>query len=255
MTDFMRTPLFVANWKMNKTIPEALDYAKKFLMLLEPTTSDVFIAPPFTAIEPLSSYFYHAESKVVVGAQNMSDLLDGAFTGEISASMLIDAGAKFVILGHSERRRYFKESHDFINRKAALALNSGLSAIVCTGETKDERAQGLTHDVILKQLSEGLKRIMADEASSLILAYEPIWAIGNSQAATPEDAQAVQAFVRSWVKSQWGEKLAQQIRIVYGGSVTAENAKEFLMEKDIDGLLVGGASLDPKSFSDIINLN
>jgi len=249
-----RRNLFVANWKMHKTIAEALEYFRKFLPLVHPkVAADVYLAPAFTAIYALVQAA--RSSNVLIGAQNMSEHAEGAFTGEISAAMLLEAGAQFVILGHSERRRIFREEDALINRKVALAIKSGLIALLCIGETQEERSAGKTISVIERQLAEGLKGIESKSIFKLTLAYEPVWAIGNGRAATPQDAEEVQAFARQFIADKWGSEAASQIRILYGGSVNAQNAKKFLMEEDIDGLLVGGASLDAASFSDIINLN
>lgn len=242
-----RQHLFAANWKMYKTVAESVEYFRQFQQLIH-TEADIYIAPPFTAIYSLSELA--KETKIKVGAQNMNDAEEGAITGEISARMLVEAGASFVLLGHSERRRLFHEENSLINRKIQLAMQNNLEVLLCIGETHEEKFGGQTQSVIERQLSEALKNI--ESVARVTIAYEPVWAIGNGHAATPYDAEEVHQFVRKWLENRWTE--SSQVRILYGGSVNAKNAAEFLKEKNIDGLLVGSASLNPQSFSEIVNL-
>lgn len=256
MAENKKRHLFAANWKMYKTIKQAVTYLHELTALIaQKQANDIYIAAPFTAINTLALEEQKLKSSIKIGAQNMSDLLEGALTGEISASMLIEAGAQFVILGHSERRRIFHEDNAFINKKVNLAFQAGLQPLLCIGETAEERKTGMTESVLETQLAEGLSGIKKEFGKNLIIAYEPVWAIGNGHAATPSDAEKSQLFIRKWLEKNWGSETAANIRILYGGSINSGNAKEFLKEKNIDGLLVGGASLTPKSFSDIINLN
>lgn len=244
--------LIVGNWKMYKTETDAEAYLRALIPLVEKTTSRVYIAVPFTSIEKAASL---AEgTNIVIGAQNMHDVSEGAFTGEIAAKMLIEAGAKFVILGHSERRRYFHEDNTFINKKVKRALESHIQPLLCIGETQEERAAGHTEEVLKLQLTECLADLTASQLATLIVAYEPVWAIGTDQTATPETAQIAQAFCRKQLQELFGEEIAKQTPILYGGSVKPENAKELLSQPDIDGLLVGGASLSVDSFSKIVNI-
>lgn len=237
---------------MYKTIDEALAFIDKIAPIAAVDGSSVFLAVPFTAIK--SAADKATGSPIVIGAQNMNDASEGAFTGEVAASMLKDAGASFVLLGHSERRRIFKEDNGFINRKVKRALHSSLQPIVCVGETFEEREAGKTEEVIKKQLVECLEGISNEMAVSLIIAYEPVWAIGSGKAATPTIAEEVHGYIRELLGSLFGEDVAVKIPILYGGSVNPENAKEFLNEENIDGLLIGSASLHAESFAKIVEL-
>lgn len=241
-----RRHLFAANWKMHKTVEEAVSYFQEFKQLIH-TDADIYIAPAFTALFSLAQLARN--TRVLVGAQNMNDVEEGAFTGEISVRMLKEAGASFVILGHSERRRNYGEENSLINRKIHLALQNNLEVLLCVGETAAERSSGKTQAIIENQLQECLSGVAKD--AKITVAYEPVWAIGNGHAATPNDAQEMHQCIRKWLD---GKNLGQRTRILYGGSVNAKNALEFLKEKDIDGLLVGSASLNPQSFSEIVNL-
>lgn len=244
-----RRHLFAANWKMHKTVAEAVQYFQEFEQLIHSeSAADIYIAPSFISLYPLAQLAKN--SSLVIGAQNMNDAEEGAFTGEISAKMLVEAGARFVILGHSERRRLYREDNSLINRKIHLAMQNNLEVLLCIGETSEERFSGNTNQIIEKQLAECLQGV---NVNRLTVAYEPVWAIGNGHAATPSDAEDVHRFIRDWLASKWGD-ISQKTRILYGGSVNAKNAADFLKEKDIDGLLVGSASLSPQSFSEIVNL-
>lgn len=237
---------------MYKTIDEALAFIDQIAPSVSTDGCSVFLAVPFTAIK--SAADSAKGSSVVIGAQNMNDASEGAFTGEVAASMLKDAGASFVLLGHSERRRIFKEDNAFINRKVKRALESALQPIICIGETFEEREAGKTHEVIKKQLLECLEGVSKENAATLIIAYEPVWAIGSGKAATSIIAEEAHLYIREVVSDLFGEDIAVKLPILYGGSVNSENAKEFLKEADIDGLLIGSASLHPETFAKIVGL-
>jgi triosephosphate isomerase len=241
--------VIVGNWKMYKQSADAAQFLAELIPLIKGATALPYLAVPFTLIRPLSAQA--KGSSVVVGAQNMHDASEGAFTGEVAASMLKDVGAYFVILGHSERRRLFLEDNAFINRKVKRALAEGLQAILCIGETQQEREEGQTASVLKAQLEECLAEVGEKELSSVMVAYEPIWAVGTNQPATPEMAQEAHRFCRAALVEKWGVA-GERVVIQYGGSVKPENAAQFLSEPDINGLLVGGASLSPKDFSQII---
>ncbi|KAF3362072.1 Triosephosphate isomerase [Chlamydiales bacterium STE3] len=245
--------LIAANWKMHKTVAESIDYLKVFQSLLHSNLSnDVYLAPPFTALYPLVQHSKNLP--IAIGAQNMSDKTEGALTGEISVRMLVEVGASFVILGHSERRHLFHEDNRFIQRKIQLALQNDLEVLLCIGETAEERSSGMSFQVIEKQLEECLKGVEENESKKIIIAYEPVWAIGSGNAAAASEVQVLHERIRHWCERRW-KRGAAQLRILYGGSVSAKNAPSFLKEKDIDGLLVGTASLDPQTFSEIVNLS
>ena len=245
-----RDCIIAGNWKMYKTSDEANSFITEIKAIADKAESSVYLAVPFTTIQAAASA---AEgSKVVVGAQNMHDVSEGAFTGEISASMLHDSGATFVILGHSERRHVFGETDEFINRKVLQALEKELQPIVCIGETLEEREAGKTVEVLEQQLKESLADVSTKQMEQLILAYEPVWAIGTGRTATPEMAQEAHLAVRNFVAKQWSKPVSSKIAILYGGSVKPDNARALIDQADIDGALVGGASLDSESFSGII---
>ncbi len=246
-----RTPVIAANWKMYKTIEEAVHFVKSLIPLIQDVPVKVYIAVPYTALYSAASEA--KGSSIVMGAQNMYDATEGAFTGEISANMLKDAGAKFVILGHSERRRLFHETNAFIRRKVEKALSESLQPIFCIGETEQEREGGKTEEILKQQLDQSLGNISAEQMTSIILAYEPIWAIGSGKSALPKKVQAVHAFCRQWVSEKWGKETAQKIIILYGGSVHPNDTKDFMEQPDVDGVLVGGASLKVESFNQIIH--
>lgn len=251
MATSSRLKVIAGNWKMNKTIAEAVDFVKKIAPLVQDCTNLVYLAVPFTAIQPVSEAA--KDTRLVIGAQNMNDASEGAFTGEIAGRMLKDAGAQFVILGHSERRHVFGESSEFINKKVKKALAEGLQPLLCVGETAQEKAAGKTEQVLEEQLALSLKDVKENEIEKMILAYEPVWAIGTNQAAAPEDAEAMHLFCRKWLSTHFSETLAQRVPILYGGSVKPDNAATFMNEADVDGLLVGGASLDHSVFNRIVH--
>jgi len=246
----VRRPILAANWKMQKTVGEALDFAKDFLPRLDAVAGvDVVIAPPFTALAALGRAL--AGSRVALAGQNVHPEAGGAFTGEVAPGMLRDVGCSFAIVGHSERRALFGETSAFVARKAEACLRHGLRPIVCVGETLEEREAGRTFAVLGVQLAESLSRVPAERAAEVVVAYEPVWAIGTGRTATPEIAQEVHAFVRGELRARFGAA-GDAIRIQYGGSVKPENAGSLLAQPDIDGALVGGASLDPESFARIV---
>jgi len=247
-----RTPLIAGNWKMYKTGNEAVDTAEKLLELVgNVETTDIMIAPTFTSLALVSKVI--ANSKIALGAQNIYWEKEGAFTGEISGPMLVSAGCQYVIIGHSERRQYFGETNATVNKKIFAAIKSGLIPIVCVGETEAERNEEKTFSVLDKQIKNGLEGLSLDKHSSLVLAYEPVWAIGTGKTATPDQVQEVHSYLRDLIEKRFGNLLAKAIRILYGGSVKPDNVSELMALPDVDGALVGGASLQPDSFSKIIN--
>jgi len=238
---------------MHKTVPEAQTLARQLAdRLSDVNFADVAICPPFVDLYPVSLILREKESKIILGAQNMHPEPKGAFTGEISAEMLLSAGAKMVILGHSERRHIFGETDGFINAKVRRALEVGLVPILCIGETLEQRKAGKTNDVLREQITKSLAGVQIDDPHKIIIAYEPVWAIGTGVNATPEQAQEAHTFVRGLLAQLWGEQVAQEVRILYGGSVKPANAQSLLTQPDVDGALVGGASLDADSFEGII---
>ena len=245
-----RGPFIAGNWKMHKTPQETVDYVEQLLPQVENCPDSVYIAVPFVALEKAVR---KAEgSNIKIGAQNMHDAESGAFTGEISASMLRACGAHFVLLGHSERRHVFGEDDAFIHRKVVRALKVGIQPIVCIGETLEQRKNNQTEQVLQEQLRGSLSSINQEQLQSLILAYEPVWAIGTGETATPEIAQAAHRTIREFLSSQWGRDSAEKVVLQYGGSVKPTNAADLMAEPDIDGLLVGGASLTVDSFVQIV---
>ena len=247
----MRRPILAANWKMQKTASEAAAFAAAFLPRVAGVDAvDVVIAPPFTALETLSHRL--AGSRVVVAAQNVNPNEGGAFTGEIAPGMLAALGCGYTIVGHSERRALFAEGDDFVAAKAEALLRHGIRPIVCVGETLAEREADRTFEVVGGQLAGSLARVPQERATQVVVAYEPVWAIGTGRTATPDTAQQVHAFVRERLRDRFGQA-ADSIRIQYGGSVKPDNVDALMAEPDIDGALVGGASLDPEAFARIVN--
>lgn len=251
MSHTNRPITIVGNWKMYKTIEESLEFLTQLIPLVKDSPDRIFLAVPFTAIKSISEQA--KETNIVIGAQNMNEASEGAFTGEIAAKMLTDAGAKFVVIGHSERRSLFNETNEVINKKLLKALEEGLQPILCIGETSEEHLLNKTHEVLTTQLKEGLADTSPDHLKNILIAYEPVWAIGSGHTATPEDAQEIQGFCRQLISQEWGSAVADQIPLLYGGSVRPENAKTLMSQPDIDGVLVGGASLNADSFSKIVN--
>ncbi|MEX1143074.1 MAG: triose-phosphate isomerase [Thermoleophilaceae bacterium] len=247
-----RTPYIAGNWKLWGTRADAAEYCQKLLKLLPDAARrrpDVGLCVPFTALDTVVGAL--DGSDVIVSAQNMHQAEKGAFTGEVSAPMLLELGVGGVVLGHSERRELFGETDRALTEKVPVALDAGLLPILCVGETEEEREAEETERKLRHQVHEGLERVADDRLADVVIAYEPIWAIGTGKVATPEQAQEAVAFVRALVASR-SEDAAERVRILYGGSVKPENAGELLAQADIDGALVGGASLDPDSFARIV---
>jgi len=247
----LRKKLIAGNWKMNKTSADAVSLVKEIVTVVgKEHDVEIVVCPPFTALESVARALEGTAIKL--GAQNMHTEPAGAFTGEISAAMLRAFFTSYVILGHSERRTYFKESDALINQKVLAALKSQLKPIVCVGETLQERESAATLKVVQTQVEQGLQGVSKELATSVVIAYEPVWAIGTGRVATTEQAQEVHAFIRSLLGRIFGEPVAQKIRILYGGSMKPANAPELLAQKDIDGGLIGGASLEARSFVDLV---
>lgn len=246
-----RRPLIAGNWKMHKTIDDAIRLASELkLQLIGITDCDIVIVPPFTALYAV--YQVIENTQIFLGAQDVFWEEEGAYTGEISPYMLKDVGCRYVIIGHSERRRYFGENNLSCNRKIKASLHADLIPIYCIGETLEERDKGKTFFIVEEQLVEGLKGIEFNNGSEIVIAYEPVWAIGTGKNATPQEAEEVHMFIRKLLAEMFKERIAMRTRILYGGSVTPENASELMHENDVDGLLVGGASLKASSFIKII---
>jgi len=238
---------------MYKTIKEAIELAnglKRELFKLKELSVEVVLCPPFTALAEVSEVI--GDSGIQLGAQDVYWEKEGAFTGEVSCSMLLDAGCKYVIVGHSERRQYFHETNETVNKKVKAALACGLLPIMCVGETLAEREKGLTFKVLDDHVQNGLKDIGADDVTSVVIAYEPVWAIGTGKTATKEQAEDAQKYIRDLLAKMYNRETADELRIQYGGSVKPENAFDLVAQPDIDGALVGGASLRADSFSEII---
>ncbi|MCB1232352.1 MAG: triose-phosphate isomerase [Verrucomicrobiae bacterium] len=247
-----RTPIIAANWKMNQTPSETEQFLQTFVGYFDGKTSvDIVIAPPFVSM-PKAAEYISASEAIDLSAQNMSPEPSGAFTGEISATMLKELGSTYVILGHSERRTLFGEDDAFINRKVRAASEAGIKPILCIGETLEERDAGKIEEVLKTQLDGSLADVSGEQMADIVIAYEPVWAIGTGRTATPEQAQEAHAFVRSVLVEKFGEEVASGIRIQYGGSAKPDNAGELISQPDIDGFLVGGASLKPDSFYEIV---
>lgn len=246
-----RKLIIAGNWKMNKTVAEALDLVGDLkIELANIKEVDIVVCPPFTALSEVSKAIL--DSNLRLGAQNMSEHNVGAYTGEIAAVMLKEFSIRYVILGHSERRQYQKESDELISKKAQAVHAASLKPIVCVGETLAEREGNQTEKVLEKQVRGSLAGITKDQVVETIIAYEPVWAIGTGKTATTAQAQEAHAFIRSQLTKMYDEAAARRVRIQYGGSVKPANARELMSQPDVDGALVGGASLEPRSFSDII---
>ena len=247
----MRVPLIAGNWKMNMTIPEAVELVNGIKIGLRwPEDVDVVVAPPFTSLKMVSEVA--KDSYIGVSAQNVHHEEKGAYTGEIAASFIKDAGANYVIIGHSERRQYCNETDELVNKKVRIALKNELKPIVCVGESLEQREQGNFVEVIEQQLSVGLEDLTQVLASELVIAYEPIWAIGTGKVATVTQIEEVHEKIRALLAKNFSEDVASSVRILYGGSVKAENSKEILSLPNVDGALVGGASLNSAGFIEII---
>jgi triosephosphate isomerase (TIM) len=249
-----RKPMIAGNWKMHKTGTQAVEAARQLKMLVESASDvEVMIAPTFTALYQVAQTLQG--SVVALGAQNLHWEPQGAFTGEISAQMLVDAGCSHVIIGHSERRQFFGETDASVNRKIRAAVTEGLLPVFCIGESEAQREAGKTFSILDKQVRDGLNNFAFDDLKDLIVAYEPVWAIGTGKTATREQAQEAHEFIRSLLDTLFGKPFAESARILYGGSVKPDNVRALMEMPDVDGALVGGASLDPETFSKLVFFN
>ena len=247
----MRTPFIAGNWKMFKSVPEAVVYAKEFRSVVKDVTGvEIVVAPTFLAVHAVAEALRN--SNVAVAAQDLYWEKEGAFTGAVSAPMIKEAGAEFVIIGHSERRRLFGDTDQSVNRKLLAALSAGLGPIFCVGETLEEREANQTLAVLDRQVKDGLDSLNAGQVADLVIAYEPVWAIGTGKVATAAQAQEAHAHIRGRLRQWFGADAADRCHIVYGGSVKPDNIAELIREADVDGALVGGASLDVKGFAEIV---
>lgn len=246
-----RTTLIVGNWKMYKTIAETEEFISSLIPLVKESTAVIYLSVPFTAIKSASDKCQG--TNIHIGAQNMNDASEGAFTGEIAAKMILEAGGTFVILGHSERRNIFNESNELINKKIKKSFEEGLTPILCIGESKEDHQNKKTQEILKNQLFECLKDISIESLPHLIIAYEPVWAIGSGETPSPEEVQEIHAFIRQLLSELSDQPTSLKIPILYGGSINPQNAGLMIKEHDVDGLLVGGASLSPESFSQIVN--
>ncbi|MBR6462651.1 triose-phosphate isomerase [bacterium] len=247
----MRTPVIAGNWKMNKTVAEAVALASEIKEKVAGVENvKIIVCPVFTAVKSVADVL--KGTNVKVGAQDMYWETSGAYTGEVSGEMLMEAGAEYVIIGHSERRQYFGETNETVNKKLKKALSIGLKPIVCIGETLADREAGTTEAVVRKQVKEGFVGLTADEMKGTIIAYEPVWAIGTGKTATAEQAEAVHAFVRNLIAQLWDKETADAVIIQYGGSMKPENVASLLAQPDIDGGLIGGAALKADSFEKLV---
>ena len=247
----MRIPFVAANWKMFKTVHEAVVFVKELKSLVKDVADvEIVVAPAFTAVHAVAEAARN--STIGVAAQDIYWEREGAFTGEVSAGMVKEAGAEYAIVGHSERRRLFGETDAVVNRKTMAAIAAELTPIVCIGETLDERERGETLAVLDRQIRDGLDRIVAEQLAELIIAYEPVWAIGTGRNATAAQAEEAHAHIRTRLRQWFGGDAAERCRIIYGGSVKPDNIRELVVESDVDGALVGGASLDVRSFGEIV---
>ena len=242
----MRTLFIAGNWKMHKTIDEAMELAEGLKAALGDCPHKLMIAPPFTALSSVAEVV--KDSPILLGAQNMAAAENGAHTGEISILMLLDIGVDTVILGHSERRHVYGETDELINAKVKLASSHGLEAILCVGEKIEEREAGNAETVVENQVKKGLEGLTTDDLTRIVIAYEPVWAIGTGKTATPDDADSMHAHIRSVLRSEYSDAVADAMIIQYGGSVKPENAQTLLQMENIDGALVGGASLKKDTF-------
>jgi len=247
----MRKPILAGNWKMHKTVRQAESFVEHLQGLLQgETNAELVLCAPFTSLAALQQQI--ADTPFKLGAQNVHQAEEGAFTGEVSALMLKDIGCDYVIIGHSERRQYFGETDETVNQKVHASFKHGLLPIVCVGEDLTQREQGITNQLVEAQVRAGLAGVSADDITRLVVAYEPIWAIGTGKTATAEDANAVCAHIRQVLCNMYGQEKADLVRIQYGGSVKPDNIAELMAQPDIDGALVGGASLDPGSFAKLV---
>ncbi len=244
----MRTPIVIANWKMHKTLIEARHFIAELLQKVSTPKCQIGLAAPYTALDGCSKAL--SGTAILLGAQNIHEKSSGAYTGEISADMVKDAGAKFSLIGHSERRKYFSETNSIIQKKIEAAITKNIIPILCVGETLEEREN--TQKILEKQLAECLGKLSSDQLGNLIIAYEPVWAIGTGKAASPLEANEAHRYIRSYCGARYSQKFANQVRIIYGGSVQPNNVQSLMLQPNIDGLLIGGASLEAASFIEII---
>jgi triosephosphate isomerase len=247
----MRTPFIAGNWKMFKTVHEAVSFVRDLHALVKDVSGvDIVVAPVFTALHPVAEAL--RGTNIAVSAQDVYWEREGAFTGEVSPAMVKEAGAPYVIVGHSERRRLFGESDAIVNRKVLAAIAAGLTPIVCIGETLEERERDETFAVLDRQIKDGLEHVSATQVAALVIAYEPVWAIGTGRTATAAQAGEAHAHIRKRLRQWLGADAADGCRVIYGGSVKSDNIREIISEPDVDGALVGGASLDVRSFGEIV---
>jgi triosephosphate isomerase len=247
----MRRPIIAGNWKMHKTVQESIDIAialkRKFYTFSQ---ADIVICPPFTALGRVNDEII--DSAILLGAQDVYWETEGAFTGEISPTMLKDVGCRYVIVGHSERRNIFEETDEDVNKKVRTVLKHAMVPIMCIGERIEERDNGMTFEVLEKQLTRGLKDLTKDEVVRIVIAYEPVWAIGTGRTASPQQAQEAHHFIREFIERLYDKGVSLKTRIQYGGSVRPDNIAQLMAQEDVDGVLVGGASLDVNSFAEIV---
>ena len=248
----MRKPVMAGNWKMYKTAEETSAFFQKFVpMVAGATHAEIVICPPFASVQCAAETA--RGSNIEIGGQDVFWLKEGAYTGEISGPLLIEAGCSWVIVGHSERRQYFGETDESVFKKTVAAIDAGLTPIVCVGERLEEREGGMTENVLAKQCAGGICGLTPEQFARVVIAYEPVWAIGTGRTATPEMAGEAHGFLRSQISARFGEDAGAACRILYGGSVKPDNIKNLMAQPDLDGALVGGASLDPVSFAAIVN--
>lgn len=247
----MRKPIIAGNWKMHKTIAEAVEFVNDIKDKVNNTDVEAVICAPFTLLKDLKEATKGTNIKI--GAQNMHYAEQGAFTGEISAPMLKELNIDYVVLGHSERRQYFNETNETVNKKVVKALEAGIDPILCVGETLEEREASETKNVCKEQTEKALVGVSAEDMKKVVIAYEPVWAIGTGKTATAEDANDVIAYIREVVKGLYGEEISEEVRIQYGGSVKPSNVAEIMNQSDIDGALVGGASLLASDYTELVN--
>ena len=247
----MRKPIIAGNWKMHKTIAEAVEFVNDIKDKVNNTDVEAVICAPFTLLKDLKEATKGTNIKI--GAQNMHYADQGAFTGEISAPMLKELNIDYVVLGHSERRQYFNETNETVNKKVVKALEAGIDPILCVGETLEEREASETKNVCKEQTEKALVGVSAEDMKKVVIAYEPVWAIGTGKTATAEDANDVIAYIREVVKGLYGEEISEEVRIQYGGSVKPSNVAEIMNQSDIDGALVGGASLLASDYTELVN--
>ncbi|EOD00766.1 triose-phosphate isomerase [Caldisalinibacter kiritimatiensis] len=247
----MRTPIIAGNWKMNKTISEGVELVNKIKDVAAKTDVEVVVCVPFVSLDAIKKELEGTEVKL--GAQNMHWEESGAFTGEISPLMLKEIGIDYVVIGHSERRQYFNETDETVNKKIKAAIAHGINPIVCVGETLEQRENGEEKEVVNEQVLKALEDVEAEDVKKVVIAYEPIWAIGTGKTASSEDANEMIEYIRSTIEGKYGVDISEEVRIQYGGSVKPKNVTDIMNQPDIDGALVGGASLKAEDFTDIVN--